>query len=342
MRIGRSIATLMALMILAGCAAVRQPMGLAIGEPALTASAYIAPDGENLPLRVWLPEPDRPVRAVILALHGFNDYSNAFDGPGRFFAEQGIATYAYDQRGFGATARPGIWPTADTLIADLHAAAALVRVRHPGLPFYLLGESMGGAVILTALAEPTPPGLPPLHPDGAILSAPAVWGRDSLPALYRATLWLGVNTVPWLTLTAPRELNIHPSDNIEMLRALGRDRLVIKGTRVDAVAGLVNLMSRASEAVGALRTPALVLYGRNEEIIPKKPIDKALAALPRHPLPGGGRVTVAIYENGYHMLMRDLQADIVLNDIVYWIDQPAAPLPSGADQRPATEVATSR
>jgi alpha-beta hydrolase superfamily lysophospholipase len=101
-------------------------------------------------------------------------------------------------------------------------------------------------------------------------------------------------------------------------------------------------MSRASEAVGALRTPALVLYGRNEEIIPKQPIDKALAALPRHPLPGGGRITVAIYENGYHMLMRDLQADIVLNDIVYWIDQPSAPLPSGADQRPVTEVATSR
>src|SRR5262249_47536372 len=43
------------------------------------------------------------VRAVILALHGFNDYSHAFAMPGPLWAEQGIATYAYDQRGFGGT-----------------------------------------------------------------------------------------------------------------------------------------------------------------------------------------------------------------------------------------------
>ena len=32
------------------------------------------PDGVDLPLRVWEPW-DRPAEAVILALHGFNDYS---------------------------------------------------------------------------------------------------------------------------------------------------------------------------------------------------------------------------------------------------------------------------
>ncbi len=42
------------------------------------------------------------------------------------------------------------------------------------------------------------------------------------------------------------------------------------------------------------------------------------------------------------MLLRDLEADIVLNDIVHWIEHPAAPLPSGADRRPVTEVATNR
>ena len=51
-----------------------------------------------------------PVRAVILALHGFNDYSNAFEGPGEVWAGHGIATYAYDQRGFGAAPERGLWP----------------------------------------------------------------------------------------------------------------------------------------------------------------------------------------------------------------------------------------
>ncbi len=41
-----------------------------------TDSGFIAADGVSLPLRKWLPQGE--VKAVILALHGFNDYSNAF------------------------------------------------------------------------------------------------------------------------------------------------------------------------------------------------------------------------------------------------------------------------
>src|SRR5437870_7543725 len=83
--------------------------GLAPLPPAATAdrparfdgAAFIAADGARLPLRSWLPRGE--VKAVILALHGFGDYSNAFTLPGEFWAERGIATYAYDQRGFGGT-----------------------------------------------------------------------------------------------------------------------------------------------------------------------------------------------------------------------------------------------
>ena len=52
--------------------------------------------------------PTSGVKAVILALHGFNDYSNAFAMPARLWAERGIASYAYDQRGFGGA--PGLRP----------------------------------------------------------------------------------------------------------------------------------------------------------------------------------------------------------------------------------------
>ena len=59
----------------------------------------------DLPRRVWLPD-DTPPRAVILAVHGFNDYSNAFETFGTFAAGHGIAVHAYDQRGFGANPMP--------------------------------------------------------------------------------------------------------------------------------------------------------------------------------------------------------------------------------------------
>jgi acylglycerol lipase len=326
-------------LLMSGCAATFQPMGPMTQAAQLTTDTVVTPDGAGLPLRSWLPDAGIPPQAVVLALHGFNDYSNAFEVTGRYFAAHGIATYAYDQRGFGASVRPGIWPTDETMIADLHTVASLVRGQHPGVPFYLLGESMGGAVVMSALASPTPTGFEPLAPVGVILSAPAVWDRDSLTSLQRAALWVSYRTVPWLRLTAPRELRIQPSDNIEMLRALSRDPLVIKGTRVDAVEGLVQLMSRAAASASSLPVPALVLYGHNEEVIPKAPIEKMLASLPRTLPDGKGRVTVGIYDQGYHMLMRDLNGEIVLHDMVSWISDPTAPLASGADERAWTEVA---
>ena len=77
-------------------------------KPSDGSSAPLAPisltaaDGAELPMRIWLPPNQQKPKAVILAVHGFNDYSNAFDMPGRWWAKHGIATYAYDQRGFGA------------------------------------------------------------------------------------------------------------------------------------------------------------------------------------------------------------------------------------------------
>lgn len=141
-------ASLLALGILlllpGGCAATFQPMGPMTQAAHLTLDTVVTPDGAGLPLRSWLPENGAPAHAVVLALHGFNDYSNAFQATGHYFAAHGIATYAYDQRGFGATVRPGIWPTDETLIADLHTVASLVRGRHPGVPFYLLGKAWAG------------------------------------------------------------------------------------------------------------------------------------------------------------------------------------------------------
>ena len=323
----RAIALGLALLA-AGCAPTLQPMGPRIGPPAITDQAFRAADGTLLPMKRWLPE--AAPTAVILALHGFNDYSNAFDAAGRYWAQHGVATYAYDQRGFGRSGRPGIWPGTETMVADLLDAAAALRVLHPDRPLYLLGESMGGAVIMAALAgRDLPPGV-----DGAILSAPAVWSRDTMPFYQRWALFAAGWTVPWMELRPPRNLNIRPSDNIEMLRALGRDPLVIKSTRVDAVRGLTDLMDTAMESAAAFGVPSLVLYGANEQVIPKVPREKAMARFPTAPAPDAGP-RLALYDDGWHMLLRDLQAEVVWRDVLAWIGDRAAPLPSGADAHDA-------
>lgn len=286
-------------------------------------------DGLALPLRVWLPE-EGPPRAAILALHGFNDYSNAFDGPGRYWAARGIATYAYDQRGFGAAPNRGLWAGATAMVDDLRVATALVRARHPGVPLYILGDSMGGAVALVGASAATPP-----DADGVILVAPAVWARSTMPLTHRVALWIGAHTIPWAKVTG-RGLKIQASDNIEMLRGLGRDPLVIKATRIDTISGLADLMDLALARAPHLGLPALLLYGARDEIIPEDP---TLALWRELPAAARRAQRRALYANGWHMLLRDLGAETVLNDIAQWIADPRAPLPSGADARARARLA---
>lgn len=278
--------------------------------PAFVAGYLLARDGVKLPTRVW--GPDRP-KAVIVALHGMGDYSNAFAMPADAWAQQGIATLAFDQRGFGASEHPGLWAGGDTMRRDLADALAAARARYPGVPVYALGESMGGAVVLSALAGADAP-----KADGIILVAPAVWSRADMPLSYRVTLWLTAHTLPGLEVSGNGIVHIWPSDNIPMLRAYSRDPLVQKDTRSDAVYGLVDLMDEARHAPEHLgpTPPILFLYGQNDQVIPAEPTQAVIAAL-------GARAQVHRYEHGYHMLLRDLDAAQVWRDAAGWILDPS-------------------
>ncbi len=78
------LALLLSLPGVAGCAPRLQepgPLAMAPAAPSLEADGFTTADGLVLPVRRWLPA-DRP-RAAMVALHGFNDYSKAFDTPGR-------------------------------------------------------------------------------------------------------------------------------------------------------------------------------------------------------------------------------------------------------------------
>jgi acylglycerol lipase len=260
----------------------------------------------KLPMRHWdAPQPT----AVIVALHGMSDYSNAFDMPGTWWAQHGITTLAYDQRSFGRSSNPGIWPGADALRGDLDDFIDAARAKYPHVPIYAMGESMGGAVVLSALAATHPP-----RADGVILVAPAVWSRSDMPLSYRIALWVTAHTMPGLTLSG-KGLKIWPSDNVEMMRKLARDPLFQHETRADAVYGLVNLMDEARHAPETLppqTPPILFLYGAKDQIIPKEPSEAVIAAL-------GPHMTVHHYEHGYHMLLRDLDRETVWSDVRDWI-----------------------
>jgi alpha-beta hydrolase superfamily lysophospholipase len=308
----------------AACAPETQRIGEAFTAPALRADMIQTADGALLPLRAWLPA-GKP-KAVILALHGMNEHAGTFEMPATAWRNAGLAVYAYDQRSFGGAAQPGVWPGADQMADDFATAVSLLRARHPGMPLFAVGSSMGGGVLLIAMARP---GAPPV--DGVILEAPAVWSRARMPGYQSAALWIAAHTVPDLTLTG-RGLNRIPSDNRVMLRARGRDPLIQKSARVDALWGVTDLMDRAYAAAPTVRAPVLLLYGENDQIIPRLPIEDVARRLP------SGNRRVAIYRNGWHMLFRDLDSATVHRDVIAWIADRHAPLPSGADRTAAAQL----
>ena len=121
---------------MSACAPMLAPRGAENDTPAITPDYFLTRDGEKLPLRVW--GPDKP-KAVIVALHGMSDYSNALAPPGEWWAEHGIATLAYDQRGFGRSDYPGLWAGGDVLRRDLDDAIGAARLKYSGVPVFALG-----------------------------------------------------------------------------------------------------------------------------------------------------------------------------------------------------------
>ncbi len=318
MRKPHLVPILLIALALAACASPRiAPPGARPGPAELTSRYFITADGLALPLRQWTPA--GAPKALVLGLHGFNDYSAAFEAVGAQLAEAGVLTLAYDQRGFGAAPHRGLWPGGGPMRADAADLARLMRARWPDRPLYLLGLSMGGAVAMTALAEA------PELAAGAVLVAPAVRGRNSLPVWQRWGLDLMAATAPGLPATV-QGIGIEPTDNLAVLRAMSLDPLVIKDTRIDALHGLVGLMTEASAAAARQETPLLLLYGLKDDLVPKAATATALKALPQD---RGHRV--AVYRDGRHMLLRDKRGGQAVRDILAWMQAPSAPLPSGAD-----------
>jgi alpha-beta hydrolase superfamily lysophospholipase len=207
---------------------------------------------------------------------------------------------------------------------DLAAAVQAARQAHPHAMIAVVGESMGAAEAIVGLTGEDAPQV-----DRVVLTAPAVWGWSSLPTPYALTLWTAAHTSPYRPVSPPKRVQrkITPSDNTAMLRKIGGDPLMIFQTRIDAVYGLVGLMQQGAERVGDLRPPTLVQYGAKDQIIPVPSVRSAVGRL-------APNARTAYYAHGYHMLLRDLQAETVWRDILAFMRDPEAPLPSSAPPIP--------
>ena len=111
-------------------------------------------------LHAFYCEPDGPVRAVVQLSHGMVEFIDRYKPLAESLAAQGIAVTGNDHLGHGGSIRTkadyGYFAQPDgnrAVLDDLHRMTRLAKQRWPGVPYFLLGHSMGSFYARQYLCE---------------------------------------------------------------------------------------------------------------------------------------------------------------------------------------------
>ncbi len=100
----------------------------------------------------WVPEVAKPV-CILQIVHGMSEYIDRYDDFARFLADKGILVVGDDHLGHGKSVRPGEpygyfckedAPT--VLVRDEHRLKKMIQEKYPGVPYLILGHSMGSFI----------------------------------------------------------------------------------------------------------------------------------------------------------------------------------------------------
>jgi alpha-beta hydrolase superfamily lysophospholipase len=264
----------------------------------------------------WIPE--QPPGSVVVISHGASEHSDRYRHVAERLVAAGCAVYALDHRGHGRSQGPrALIDRLGNAVADLDALIVLASAEHPGLPTYLIGHSMGGAVALSYAIE---------HQDrlaGLILSGPLA-ALEAAPAIQRLIARALSALVPRLPLFPIDASQI--SRDPAVVAAYEQDPLVYHGKLpVRTVAELAAAIDSFPERLPAIVVPTLIMYGTADSLCPPQ---GSLLINARISAPDK---TLKAYEGLYHEIFNEPERQQVMDDLVAWLAaRPADPQPAAA------------
>jgi acylglycerol lipase len=265
-------------------------------------------EGVELYWQAWLPDADP--RAIVVIAHGASEHSSRYAHVADRLVTAGYAVYALDHRGHGRSeGKRAQLDRLDDVVADLRAFVDLVAGRHPDVPVYLLGHSMGGAISIAYAVR---------HQDtlaGLVLTDP-VADPHAANAVTR-----GVSRV--ISAIAP-DLGVYSVDaslvsrDPAVVRDYEQDPLVHHGKLpARTVAELTGEVQRFPDEVPGLRLPLLVMHGGADQIVPEA------GSRMVHEGAGSEDKTLEIWDGLYHEILNEPEQKRVIQRIVDWLDERA-------------------
>jgi alpha-beta hydrolase superfamily lysophospholipase len=269
------------------------------------------PDGLELLVRSWRPE--AAVRGVVAIVPGFNSHSGYYSWVGEQFAANGLAAYAVDLRGRGQSDGERFYiQTFSDYVSDVVSLVGLVKSREPGLPVILLGHSAGGVVACLYTLD---------HP-GTVVGLICESFAHEIPAPdFALAVFKGLSHL------APHAHILHLKNELfsrdpKVVQAMNDDPLIAHETQpTQTLAEMVRADERLKRDFPKMMLPVLIIHGTADGAT--KPsgsqhfFDKT----------GSRDKTLKLYQGHFHDLLNDLDKEVVMADILRWIDArvPASP-----------------
>lgn len=264
-------------------------------------------DGLRLYVRRWLP-PGKP-RALLVLAHGFAEHGGRYAELAQWLNRSNIIVWIPDCRGHGRSQGSRVWVDHfDRYVSDFLGVVAEARREHPGLPVFLAGHSMGGAVATLASLSEAP------GTDGLILSAPAVGlAKDLFPWLRRLAAWAS-RLLPRLRLARMGSAMLTRDPRV--LAEFRDDPLVYHG-RIPSRTGaeILRASGEVRRAAAKVRLPVLILQGTADAVVSSEEVQRFYDEL------SSGDKTLRLYPGLYHDLPREPERQTILAELAAWIER---------------------
>ncbi|KAL7399664.1 hypothetical protein ABVT39_028275 [Epinephelus coioides] len=289
-----------------GASPRRSPQGV----PYSDLQHIVNADGLHLFCRYW--EPAGPPRALVLIVHGAGEHSGPYDEIAQRLKELSLLVFAHDHVGHGQSEgeRMNI-KDFQVYIRDSLQHIDLMKSRHPDLPIFIVGHSMGGAIsILTACERPS-------DFAGVALIAPMVQMNPDSATPFKVFLAKVLNhMLPRLTLGSIDSKWV--SRDKKQVEAYDTDELNFHGgMRVSFGMQLMGAAARIEKEIPSISWPFLLLHGDADKLC-----DIRGSKMMYENAPSSDK-KIKIYDGGYHALHHDLPevAESVLKEVTGWITE---------------------
>jgi alpha-beta hydrolase superfamily lysophospholipase len=261
--------------------------------------------GVSLFRQVWRPA--GPARAVLINIHGLGDHSGLYSTLVEHFQTRRVTVHAMDLRGNGRSdGQRGYVERWEDYREDLRRFVELVRGEETGRPIFLLGNSLGGLIVLEYALH---------HPDGlcGVIAASPPLGRLSVPAPLLALGRMLSRVCPRFSVRTGLDLSGLARDPVVMQTLLGDPLFHRRGT-ARLSTEVVAAIARVQAAAPSFPLPLLILHGSADRMVPPEG-SRDFVARVGHP-----DRQLREYPGAFHVLFADLDYQRVLTDLERWIE----------------------